>query len=205
MVLEVLSAIAKIGPDITGQFVTAQVFQNLLGNLNQLGFFQFLLPFLLFLAIIFGVLRWGVPQLDKTASALVAIIGAFFVLNFSGGVGISIALFFTNLFGSGIILLSGILIIIIFLGLIGIKVSDLFKIEGGKVPGRLWAFMLLLVFIGVLIFIGAGGGNLLSLPTSFGGFTGGDVTAMIFFLIILGIAVWFLGQEGEKTAKPPGT
>lgn len=197
MVLEILGAIAKTGPQITGNYATAQVFQNLLGNLGRLGFFEFLLPFLLFLAIIFGVLRFALnEQLDKSAAALISIIGSFFVLNFSGSFGYQIAQFFTLLFGSGLILLSGILIIFIFLGLVGVKPSALFEARGHK-----WAFVLLLVFIGILIFLGAGGGALLSIPTSLGGFTGSDVAAIIFFLIVLGFAVWFLAGEKEETTK----
>ena len=198
------SAIANIGPEITGNVVTAQVFPNLLGNLSRLGFFEFLLPFLLFLAIIFGVLRWGVPQLDRSAAGLVAIVASFFVLNFSGNVGFQIAQFFTTFFGGALILLSGLLIIIIFLGLVGIKTTDIFAKEGGKVPAHTWAFILLLGFIGVLIFIGAGGGALLSIPPTLGGFTGGDVVGIIFFLIVLALALWFLGGKGEAAATTEG-
>ena len=183
----------SIGPQIAGNYVTAQVFENLLGNLNRLGFFEFLLPFLLFLAIIFGVLRFSLKeQLDKSAAALISIVASFFVLNYSGSVGIQVAAFFTNFFGASMIFLAGILLILVFLGLVGVKPDKLFDTSGHK-----WAFVLLIVFIGILLFIGAGGGGLLQIPSSIGGFTGNDVATLVFFLIILGLAVWFLGNQGN--------
>ncbi|MBI4020382.1 MAG: hypothetical protein HY367_03550 [Candidatus Aenigmarchaeota archaeon] len=182
----------------------ANPFPQLLGNLQNLGLFQFMLPFLLALAIVYGVLRIGVPQIEKTASSLIAIIIAFFIMNYSGQAGIQIAQFFTQIFGGGLIVLTGLLIIIIFIGLAGFKMSDVF---GGENKGARWALVLLLAFIGFAIFLGAGGATLLPLPVTIGGFGGGDITAIVFFLIIIALAVWFLSRKEEGASpgqKPQG-
>ena len=73
----------------------ASPFFPLLGNLNNLGFFQFLFPFLLVLAIAYGALEFGLGGgkdkdkriMPRSANALISIIIAFFVMNYSGGVG----------------------------------------------------------------------------------------------------------------------
>ncbi len=200
MALEFLKALANLGPDISGNYAAAQVFQNLLGNLDRLGFFEFLLPFLLFLAIIFGVLKFTLEdKIDKSALALISIVASFFILNYSGGFGIQVAQFFTNFFGASMIILAGILVIIIFLGLAGIKMGDLLGIKTGESPpGHVWAFILLLIFIAILVFVGSGGGGLLPIPSSIGGFTSNDIGVLIFFLIVLGLAVWLLGGKGKE-------
>ncbi|MBI4175972.1 MAG: hypothetical protein HY518_02110 [Candidatus Aenigmarchaeota archaeon] len=188
------------------ELVLAQTnpFIPLLGNLRNLGLFEFLLPFLLALAIVYGILRKMVPQLEKTASSLIAIIVAFFVMNYSGQAGVQMAQFFTQFFGGGLIVLTGLLVIIIFLGLAGFDMSKIFL--PGK--GSTWALVLLLGFIGFALFLGAGGSTLVPIPTNIGGFGGADVTAIIFFLIIIALAVWFLSRseekdEGGKGAPPP--
>ena len=115
-------------------------FFPLLGNLNQLGFFQFLFPFLLVLAIAYGALEFSTGGakdkriLPKPAVGLISIIIAFFVMNYSGGVGNSIALFFSQLFGQGMIVAVGILLVLILLGLFGIKPSNLHE-KGGQTKG----------------------------------------------------------------------
>lgn len=179
-------------------YVLAQsTFSTLLGNLERLGFFQFLLPFLLVLAIVYGVLRFALREhLDSSASALIAIVIAFFTMNYSGEVGFQFADFFTTYFGATSIVLTGLLGIIIILGLAGIKVTALFGIkEGEKIPKHIWAFFLLLTFIGYLVFLGAGGAELVPIPQNV---ITDDFMAIIFFVFILAIAVWFLGEHEEK-------
>ncbi|MBI4020545.1 MAG: hypothetical protein HY367_04380, partial [Candidatus Aenigmarchaeota archaeon] len=104
--------------------------------------------------------------------------------------------FFTLLFGAGLVILTGILVFIVFLGLFGVKTNDVFNFK--EKPQTTWALVLLLAFIGILIFIGAGGPGLLPLPEDVGGFGAGDIAGIIFFLIVMVLAVWFLGKEGGK-------
>ncbi len=186
----------------------ASPFESLLGNLNQLGFFQFLLPFLLTMAIVYGLLRFSLHKiLDKSASGLVAIVVSFFVMNYSGQVGIQIAMFFTQIFGGGVIVLTGLLVIIMILAMVGINVTDIFKWPGkDESKTHIWVALLLLVFIGFLLFLGAGGAAFLNIPTDV--LLGQDTWAIIFVLIIIALAMWFLmgaevaPEEGAKSGAP---
>ncbi len=184
----------------------ASPFESLLGNLNQLGFFQFLLPFLLTMAIVYGLLRFSLHKiLDKSASGLVAIVVSFFVMNYSGQVGIQIAMFFTQIFGSGVIVLTGLLVIIMFLAIVGINVTDVFgwKEQGEKgSKTHIWVTLLLLAFIGFLVFLGAGGAAFLNIPTDV--LLGQDTWAIIFVLIIIALAMWFLMGAEEKPGEGGG-
>lgn len=182
----------------------ADIFSIMLGNLARLGFFQYLLPFLLILAIVYGVLRATLKDhFDKSASGLISIIVAFFVMNYSGLVGLQFSMFLTTFLGSGSIVLIGVLVVLILLGMVGIKLTDLFKIEGGKVPSHLWVFLVILILIGVVLFIGSGGGNLLPIPVNLFGIQGQDVVTFVIFIIILFVAMHWLskGEKEEKAAK----
>jgi hypothetical protein len=168
------------------------LFDVFLGNLNQMGFFQFLLPFLLILAIVYGVIRFAAPEkFDKSAAGLISIIIAFFFMNYSGGAGVAVANFFTSIFGATGIILTGILVVVLLLGLMGIKFSG----EGGLTTGNKgkWIFAGAAIFIGFLVFLGAGG--VMDFPTNILGVAGDDVATIVFFVVILAIALWWLGRE----------
>jgi len=178
------------------------VFDVFLGNLNQMGFFQFLLPFLLILAIVYGVLRFAAPdKFEKSAAGLISIIIAFFFMNYSGGVGIAMAQFFTNIFGAAGIIVTVFLVIIILLGLLGIKFSDLWGEEKRGSTAR-WIFVIIIIFIGFLIFLGTGG--VIDFPTNILGVAGDDIGTIIFFVIIFALAMWWMSRGEESTAAPAG-
>ena len=60
------------------------IFGTLVQNMASLGFFQFLFPFLLALAIIYGLLTFALKdRLPKSAMALISLILAFFVMIYS--------------------------------------------------------------------------------------------------------------------------
>lgn len=183
----------------------ANPFLGNLETLNQLGFFNFLFPFLLALAISFGALEFALGGgtdkakrvLPKSATALISIIIAFFVMNYTGGIGSSVVIFFSKLFGQGMIVAVVILMIAILLGLFGIRPSDL---QEKKKPTNFFiAIVGIIVLIGFAIFAGAG--------SSFG-FANFNLDqnfwSVIIFVAILGFVMWSLTKEsggeggGEK-------
>lgn len=172
------------------------IFSTMIGNLQSLGFFQFLFPFLLILAISYGTLRYSLKNvLPKSAAGLISIIIAFFVMNYSGQYGIAVANFFTNLFGWGLIVASGILVVVILLGLLGLKIKEDITAKE-KAPLSTIAFTVGVIFIGFLIFIGSLGAQL-GLP-GIGTITlTSDFWTIIFFIFILVVVLWFLGREEE--------
>ena len=63
----------------------AGIFETILGSWTQLGFFQYLFPFLLALAIMYGILKWATgDRLGKSSTALISLILSFFVMLFAG-------------------------------------------------------------------------------------------------------------------------
>lgn len=169
-------------------------FPGLLGNLNQIGVFQFLLPFLLVLAIVYGVLKFSLEKIiPKSAIGLISIIISFFTLNYSGSYGIGIAEFFTNLFGLGSIVLAGILVIIILLGIMGFKISE---VTGGKHSNKAAViFIFGLILIGIVVFSGAVNTGLLP---GFNLYLGSDFWTLVLFIVILAGAFWALSKDDKK-------
>src|SRR4030066_401761 len=102
-------------------------FDNLVINMQNLGMFQYLFPFLLALAIFYGVLMWAMgDRIKKGPVGLISIVLAFFVMLYAN-INPMIAGFFAMLGGTTLIVASGILVIAIFLGLAGFKLQDVFS------------------------------------------------------------------------------
>jgi len=171
-------------------------FYILLQNMSRLGFFQFLFPFLLALAIIYGLLSWALKeQLPKSARGLISLIFAFFVMLYTSW-NTMIVSFFANLSGAWLVVATGLLFIVILFALVGYDVK---KLTEGKTSK--WALVLLLVFIGIVIFFGAGGAMLMNIP---GWTMSSDFWTVLFFIVILAIVVFWLGQEEGGGAAPAG-
>ncbi|MEE9323651.1 MAG: hypothetical protein V3U72_03825 [Candidatus Aenigmarchaeota archaeon] len=161
----------------------------------RLGFFQFLFPFLLALAIVYGLLRWALPeQLPKSATAVISLIIAFFVMFFSSW-NIMVVNFFTNIAGEFLVVAVGLLFIVMLLAITGQRPQELLADTKAK-----WIVVLLVVFIGILIFFGAGAAWLINVP----GFAiGSDFWTILFFIVILAIVLYWLGREEGGGAAAP--
>jgi hypothetical protein len=171
-------------------------FGILIQNMNRLGFFQFLFPFLLALAIVYGLLKFSMKdKLPNSAMGVISLIIAFFVMLYSSW-NVMIVSFFANLSGMWLVVATGILFIIILLALTGKTPEDLMGDSKAK-----WVIVLVLVFIGILIFFGAGGAWLVDIPT---GVITSDFWTILFFIVILAIVVFWLGSEGGGKAAPSG-
>ncbi len=170
-------------------FQAGGMLQQMLQNMEYMGFFLYLFPFLLALAIFYGVLTFALGErLPKSARGLVSIIIAFFVMLYSSW-NVWIVTFFAEYFGAGLVLACGILVIAILLGLAGYKIEDLFK-ERLK-----WVFILGIIILAILVFVGAGAGWLIPIPYWS---TSSEIWTVVIFIIILALAMWWLGGEGTK-------
>ncbi len=170
----------------------------LLGNLKAIGAFDFLFPFLLALAIVYGVLEFALGRgqnriLPKSAIGLISLIISFFVMNYTGSIGSSISTYFSTLFGSGLIVASGILVIIILLGLMGFKISDITTAGKTKMFGLVFG---IIVLIGLALFMNSSGGNL---PGVGGIYLDSGFWTLIGFIVVLVIVMWLLGREGGSS------
>jgi hypothetical protein len=158
-------------------------FPPMILGLEKIGVFLFLFPFLLTLAITYGVLSYALEkQLEKTARALISIVMGFFVMLFSLW-NPGIVVFFANAFGFTLIVGTGLLGIIILLGLVGIKFEDLTKNEKAK-----WIFTGSLILIGVIIFAVSAGSAIFG--TDFLQST--EIMTIVVLIAILGFSAWFI-------------
>ena len=167
------------------------IFDTLIINLQQMGAFQFLFPFLLALAIFYGVLSYALQdKIKKGPVGLISIVLAFFVMLFAS-FNPGIVNFLAILSGTTGMVATAILMIAVLLGLAGFSLHEVF---GGKYSK--WALVLVLIAIGILLFMGAGGTNIM--PSVF---ISSEITTAIIVIIIIAVAMWFM-TEGEGGEKP---
>lgn len=151
----------------------ANPFEILVSNLNALGFFGFLLPWIFTFAVLFGLLLKAKTFGDnKRIIGVISLVVAFFVTGFGGPV---VASFFANLFGLASIVLAGILVIALFLAMSG---TDIGKITENK------AIVYAIVGIGIVVFFTAAGALGIRISDS--------TIAIIFMLLILIVAIAFI-------------
>ncbi len=185
---------------MTVLFQVGGVFPSITQNMQNMGLFLYLFPFLLSLAIFYGVLYWVFydkekPKLPKSAISLISIILAFFVMLYSSW-NTMIVSFFANLSGAGLIVGSGILFIAILLGLMGFNIEKLTDTaHSGR--GR-WVFIIGVILIGILIFFGAGGSSFGLIPDWS---SNGEFITALFVIAIIGLAVWWLGSENNGSSE----
>ena len=151
---------------------------SMMGNLNHVGAFDIFLPWLLFLAIIYALLsKHEVFGTEVSVQGVISILLSFFIVNYALP-----PYFLTNLFGIMGMFVAGGVVLIILLGMAGIKLGDLFG-EGNKT-----VLALAIAVITVLIFIGVGGTLAIGLSE--------EALITFGFFIIMAAAVYMLGANG---------
>lgn len=117
-------------------------FELLVQNLNALGFFGFLLPWIFMFTVAFGLLvKSKVLGDDKRVAAVVSLVLAFFIVGFGGPF---LANFFVSVVGMAAVVLVGILAVVLFISMAGIPIEDLAKNK---------AVLAALIGIGIVIFV----------------------------------------------------
>jgi len=153
----------------------ANPFTSLVSNLNNIGFFDFILPFIFTFAVLWGLLaKTKVLGDNQRVNGVVSMVVAFFIIGFGGP---ALGAFFTTLFGYAVIILATILVIMLFLGMGG---YDLGKVLDPKVGG------IILVGIAIILFFIAAG--------ALGVRVGSGVFEIIFVLIVLAVAIGFIAK-----------
>ena len=163
-------------------------------------FFTYVLPWLLTFAIVYGITSHigdgGIPQ-SKPARVIIALVLAFIVAPVMS----PLVVVLMSMMGSLVIVVSGLLVLIVFLELLGIKTKVPVRDKDGKIVGKNElsifeahgvAFAILFIIIGVLVFVSSGGLQALgwTVPIS--------VTynwPLIAFLIIVALAIWWMASE----------
>jgi len=154
-------------------------------GLEKMGFYLYLFPFLLTLALTYGVLSYALEkQLEKSARAVISIVAGFFVMLFSF-FNPGIVAFFANTFGYTLIAGAGFLVMLILLGLVGMKPEDITKNEKAK-----WAMTGVIILIAIIIF------TVSAASAIFGSefIEGTEIWTIALLIVILGFSAWFVTQ-----------
>ena len=166
---------------------------QLILNLNQVGFYNLILPWIFTFAVVFGLLvkinLFG-DQVNKRVSAALAFVIAFFVTGFAGP---QLASFFITIFGGASIVIAGILVILLFLAMAGWIPT----MQGPKGTG--WkAALAILIAIGVLLFLLSSGVIVTGVALT------SDIVLFIFVIVIIVLAIYFITAEKEAAAPSAG-
>jgi len=162
--------------------------QTVILNLKEAGF-PLILLWLLTLSIVYGILSHVKIPKSVSARGVISIVAAFMVL-FAAASGGAVT-FIENIITAGIVIAFGLILIVIFLEMLGIKSGEhVFH----KQPLFFAGILIILV---VLIFIGAGGLGILNLPTITLALSDGLI-AMVFFLLIMVAAIALLIKTEKK-------
>ena len=152
-------------------------FELLVSNLNALGFFGFLLPWIFMFVVSYGLITKAKVFENPKIVGVLSLVLAFFVVGFGGPF---LAGFFTNLFGYAAIIIAGILVIVLFVTMSGGGIGQGFDNKGVAA---------LLAGIGIIVFFIAVGGSGVIISDS--------VLGIVFILIVMAIAVYFIA--GSKS------
>ena len=157
----------------------ADPFTILVDNLNRMGFFGFLLPWLLMFALTYGLLlKSKVLGEDPKIIGVISLVAAFFVIGYGG---VAIGEFFQGIFQAAAIVLAGILVIVLFIAMAG---GDISKLTENK------AVMAAIAGIGIIVFI-------IVIGSSLGAGVSSDVMAALFMVVVMAIAVLFIAGSGK--------
>lgn len=152
----------------------------LVGNLNKVGFFDFILPFILFTAIVYGILttkKW--ISGESSVNGTIAILFAFSLLNYT-----PMGIWFSSLFGMASMILAVMLILLMFTGLAGLNMEDVVgsnKALLGMILGLLVVFM----------FWNAGGFG----RSAGGGAVSETTVSMMILVLVMAVVVSYLGNK----------
>jgi hypothetical protein len=147
-------------------------------------FYGFLLPWIFTFAIVYGLLM-KLKLFDKSqVNVALSFVIAFFV---TGAAGPQMAAFFINLFGGASMYLAGILVLLLFMGLMGFKPEEKFK-NG--------IYLVAVIIIAIALFLGSTGmfvGHVV---------IGSDIATLAFWLIIIALAIYMITGKDKDGGGP---
>jgi hypothetical protein len=167
----------------------------LIGNLNHIGFYDFLLPYILFLAIVFGILAKYEPFKPADGSSSVFINGviaisvSFFIINYT-----PIGLYFTQLFAITATVLGAILVLMLVSGMFGVDIKETtlqgnvkhFVVGFGAIVALIIFYIAAASYYGFNLFVGLARIN-------------SDTIITYVILTIMAVIVFFIIKSGNKS------
>lgn len=155
-------------------------------------------------AIIYGILDQAKTPGSKASRGIISIVIAFFVLLSAPA---TLTVFLSNMTSSLVLVLVGLLVLIIFLEVAGIKAEPAFydeegkriKFPLGKEPDSVpifqrygYIFAIAFIIIAALIFVNAGGLQTLGININL---SGAATTTTAFFIFIILAVIWMVAEK----------
>ena len=164
-------------------------FNSMMDTMRGSGFDTFVLPWILFLVIIYAiVLKAPFHQEDakqaKQISVIIAAILSFFIVNFEWQ-GQLVGEFLTQMFGAASLYMAGALVLILFLGMGGWSLKG----DDDKDKGMNSLVIIAFVLIAVMIFFNTGSAAYFNIDD--------ETMTWVFMLLLVGGALFFLGKNDE--------
>ena len=170
------------------------LFETMVQNMQRMEFFQYLFPFLLSFALLYGLMQYvfGKEKLGgNRIHALIAIVLSFFVMLYSS-YNTWLYTFLTTASGVWLGFATIVLLLVLVLALAGVNIHDLLGDEKNKWIKYL--VVLIIIYIALMAMLGQGGLFSAYLPYWL---TGSDLWTVIFVIIIIAIVFWFVGGEDK--------
>lgn len=161
---------------------------NMIVGLRNIGF-PLVLLWLLTLAVVYGILSHLKLPESMTTRGVISIVVSFLVLIACAGT--QIATFLSTLSSYAIAIAVGLIIIMMFFGITGIKTG-----EDGIFTKYPKFFAGALIAIAILIFISAGGLSFFAIPEIL---ISSPVLTICFFLFVMVASVWMLVKENGES------
>ncbi|MCK4550510.1 MAG: hypothetical protein KAT91_01005 [Candidatus Aenigmarchaeota archaeon] len=162
-------------------------FSSMMDTMRGSGFDTFVLPWILFLVIIYAIVLKApfLKSLDgsgqkKQIAVIIAAILSFFIINFRMSDGRLVGEALTTLFGSMSLYIAGILVIILFLGMGNWSIKG----EDGSAINSL--VVVALVLVAIMIFFNTGMAESFNISD--------ETATWLFMLLLVGGALYFLGK-----------
>jgi len=176
------------------------LFETMVQNMQRMEFFQYLFPFLLSFALLYGLMQYvfGKEKLGgNRIHALISIVLSFFVMLYSS-YNTWLYTFLTTASGVWLGFATIVLLLVLVLALAGVNIHDLLGDEKNKWIKYL--VVLIIIYIALMAILGQGGLFSAYLPYWL---TGSDLWTVIFVIIIIAIVFWFVGGEDKGGAGAP--
>lgn len=155
---------------------------DILNYWNYVGVFSYVVPFLLIFAVVFGILdKAAIFQKNKAIDTIVAAAVGLLALQFD-----MVPIFFANIFPKMGVGLAAILVILLFLGFVGIKEG-----KGVMSIGIIGAILVISWAFSDFLWFGNYGGN-------FGWWFGDYIWSLIILAIVIG-AIYWVSKSGSSS------
>ena len=170
---------------------------DLIGNLQEVGFYDILLPWALFFAIVYGLLTkvgpFNGPE-QKSIVSIISMVVAFFVVGYTP-FGATFGTYLAEVFGKSGTVLAGLLVASLFLGMAGMKLPDGFGKDEDK--KKINFAIIVLLIVGVIYFT-TGFDNIINLSSpSIAEDT--IVTLLVILAMAGGMYMMMKGDGGSKS------